>query len=130
MESGAKVYIVDDDDAVRRTAADMLEELGYLVEEASSGEEALQLIDDGLRPDLVVTDHLMSGMTGIQLIRGLVARGLDMPTLLVSGYAELEGADTEVSRLSKPFRPDELADKLATMASKAKPLSPDLTDAN
>jgi PAS domain S-box-containing protein len=125
-----RVLLVDDDDAVRRTAADMLEELGYLVEEASSGEEALQLIDDGLRPDLVVTDHLMSGMTGIQLIRGLVARGLDMPTLLVSGYAELEGADTEVSRLSKPFRPDELADKLATMASKAKPLSPDLTDAN
>ena len=93
----------------------MLMDLGYDVVEASSGEEALRLIDDGLRPDLVVTDHLMPGMTGVELARALRARRPSLPLLIISGYAEEDGMDPSFARLTKPFRNSELTARLAEM---------------
>jgi len=71
------VLLVDDEDLVRESTADMLGEIGYRVVEATSAEEALALIDDGLAFDLLVTDHLMPGMSGVDLPRraGPLARG-------------------------------------------------------
>lgn len=103
------VLLVDDEELVRASTADMLAELGYRVIEVDSGEKALRLVEEGVHFDLLVTDHLMPGMTGIQLV-GLVRSKLgDVPVLLVSGYAEQEGIGTDLPRLTKPFRKDELA---------------------
>lgn len=103
------VLLVDDEELVRASTADMLAELGYQVIEVESGEKALRLVEEGVHFDLLVTDHLMPGMTGIQLV-GLVRSQLgDVPVLLVSGYAEQEGIGTDLPRLTKPFRKDELA---------------------
>jgi CheY-like chemotaxis protein len=109
------VLLVDDEDLVRMSTADMLMDLGYDVVEAISSEEALRLTGDGLRPDLVVTDHLMPGMTGVDLVKALRIRWPEMPVLIVSGYAEEGGMDASFARLTKPFRNAELTASLAAL---------------
>ena len=107
--------LVDDEELVRMSTADMLMDLGYEVVEATSAEEALRLIGDGLTPDLVVTDHLMPGMSGGELARILRSKQPDLPVLIVSGYAEAEGIEPGVQRLTKPFRNAELASSLSAL---------------
>jgi PAS domain S-box-containing protein len=115
-ETCGTALLVDDEDLVRMSTADMLSDLGYAVIEVASGEEALRLIESGERFDLLVTDHLMSGMSGTDLAREVRSAKPDIPVLLVSGYAESEGVDPDIPRLTKPFRIDELAASLAQLA--------------
>ncbi|HVG49887.1 MAG TPA: PAS domain S-box protein [Rubellimicrobium sp.] len=106
------VLLVDDEDLVRAMAADMLTDLGYAVIEASSADEALDLISQGLAPDLLVTDHLMPGLTGTELARMVQARHPGFPVLIVSGYADTDGIAPDLPRLTKPFRRADLAASL------------------
>ncbi|MFT4935530.1 MAG: signal transduction histidine kinase, partial [Pseudoalteromonas distincta] len=76
--------LVDDEELVRMTTADMLTDLGFEVIEANSGEEALRLLEEGLRPNLLVTDHLMPGVTGAELARKVQADWPGLPILIVS----------------------------------------------
>ena len=101
--------LVDDEDLVRMSTADMLSDLGYHVVEAVSAEDALRIVDGGQHFDLLVTDHLMPGMSGTDLIQHLRASRPTTPALLVSGYADTEELDATLPRLAKPFRKDELA---------------------
>jgi PAS domain S-box-containing protein len=107
--------LVDDEDLVRMSTADMLMDLGYEVVEARSAEEALRMVQEGLHPDLVVTDHLMPGMSGVDLAHDLRSRWVDLPVLIVSGYAEADGLAAGLPRLTKPFRSSELAASLADL---------------
>ena len=107
--------LVDDEELVRMSTADMLNDLGYDVVEAKSAEEALHLIEAGVAPTILVTDHLMPGMNGEELARSLRTRMPDLPVLIVSGYAEAEGIAPDLPRLTKPFRNAELADRLETI---------------
>jgi signal transduction histidine kinase/CheY-like chemotaxis protein len=118
QERVGTALLVEDEELVRLSTADMLASLGYEVTEADSAEEAIRLVRDGLRPDLLVTDHLMPGMNGAQLIRELDLLVPDLPSLIVSGYAEAEGIDPELLRLTKPFRKDELAAILAPLSAR------------
>ena len=77
--------------------------------EASSGEEALNLLETGLMPDLIVTDHLMPGMSGTALARAVRAQLPSARLLIVSGYAEAAGGHADLHRLAKPFRRGDLA---------------------
>ncbi len=95
------------------STADMLMDLGYEVVEASSAEEALRLVEEGLAPDLVVTDHLMPGLSGLDLARELRSCRPDLPVLIISGYAQTDGIAPSFPRLTKPFRSAELAASLA-----------------
>jgi signal transduction histidine kinase/CheY-like chemotaxis protein len=108
--------LVDDEPLVRMSTAEMLSELGYKVVEAGSAEDALQRVKDGLRPDLLVTDHLMPGMSGTDLGLALRHQYPEIQILVVSGYANNEGITPDLSRLTKPFRSDELAASLANLA--------------
>lgn len=105
--------LVDDEEIVRMSTADMLADLGFAVIEASSAEEALRLVEEGAMFDLLLTDHLMPGMSGTELARELRRRRPATPALLISGYAETDGVDPGMPRLVKPFRKDELAASLA-----------------
>ena len=107
--------LVDDEDLVRMTTADMLMDLGYVVVEANSAEEAVRVIDRAQPTDIIVTDHLMPGMTGTELARHVQSVRPELPVLLVSGYAEAEGVDADRPRLTKPFRKDELAATLLAL---------------
>jgi CheY-like chemotaxis protein len=105
--------LVDDEDLVRASTAEMLNDLGYAVIEAASAEDALRLVAEGLQPDLLVTDHLMPGMDGVELARTLKQRIPALRQLIISGYAEGEGLAPDLPRLEKPFRRDDLAETLA-----------------
>ncbi len=107
--------LVDDEELVRASTADMLIDLGYRVREAASAEEALQLIDEGLSADVVITDHLMPGLTGTEFARILQERQPAAKVLVISGYAEDEGVAPDLPRLTKPFRQAELAQSLANL---------------
>ena len=109
------VLLVDDEDLVRSSTSDMLTDLGYRVVEAHSAEEALRRLDEEVQVDVLVTDHLMPGMTGTQLAAVARARRPGLPVLIISGYAEAEGVDPAFNRLTKPFRQGELAGSLAEL---------------
>ncbi|MGA9581600.1 MAG: PAS domain S-box protein [Allosphingosinicella sp.] len=102
------VLLVDDEPLVRASTADMLVELGFEVVEAHSGGDALALLDVRV-PDLVITDHLMPGLSGTDLALILAAERPGLPVLIVSGYAELDGLPADLPRLTKPFRQADLA---------------------
>ncbi len=101
--------LVDDEDAVRMTAADMLEDIGYLVIQVSSAEEALSLIDAGREIDVLITDHLMSGMSGAELAHIVRSRHPALPILIVSGFAQIAEAARGLPHLAKPFGYADLA---------------------
>lgn len=109
--------LVDDEELVRASTADMLLDFGYQVQEANSGEAALALVRNGARPDLLVSDHLMPGMTGVDLIRAAREIQPGLPVLIVSGYAEADELAPDLPRLTKPFRRSELAAKLAELGA-------------
>lgn len=111
--------LVDDEELVRMSTADMLGDLGYEVVEANSAEAALLLLESGILPTLVVTDHLMPGMNGVELAHALKAKRPNLPVLIVSGYSEAEGVDPEIPRLTKPFRSAELAEILSSLVRSA-----------
>ena len=64
------VLLVDDEELVRISTVDMLVDMGFDVVEASSAKAALALLTD-TQVDLVITDHLMPGMTGVELAEQL-----------------------------------------------------------
>jgi PAS domain S-box-containing protein len=111
--------LVDDEELVRMSTADMLADLGYEVVEAASAEEALRLLNGGLSPHLLVTDHLMPGMNGTELARVVQSQQPRIKVLIVSGYAESEGISPDLPRLTKPFRNVELAASLTALVPAA-----------
>jgi signal transduction histidine kinase len=106
--------VVDDEDLVRASTADMLGELGYHVIEARSAEEALAMMDASPF-DLLVTDHLMPGLSGIELADRVRARRPAMRILVISGYADIKGIPPELPRLTKPFKQIDLEASLAQL---------------
>jgi nitrogen-specific signal transduction histidine kinase len=111
------VLLVDDEAPIRATITDMLEEVGLQVRQAESPEDALSLVMGGLKPDYLVTDHLMPGMTGVELARAITAIVADVRVLIISGYAEVETLDASLCRLAKPFVLADLARALAELVA-------------
>ncbi|MFE1601992.1 response regulator [Methylobacterium sp. ID0610] len=110
------ILVVDDDPLVRIGTAAMLEDLGHVALEATSGAEALALLESRPGIDLVVTDHAMPGMTGLDLARRLRAAHPALPVILATGFAELPSeGETPLPRLAKPFSQEELAMLLAAV---------------
>ena len=107
--------VVDDEDLVRASTVHMLRELGYDVLEASSAEHALAIMKTDPDIDILVTDHLMPGTTGTDLIEQARALKPEIRALLISGYAENAGISPGLPRLTKPFRQVDLARSLATL---------------
>jgi CheY-like chemotaxis protein len=109
------VLLVDDDELVRMSTADMLADLGFAVSEAASAEAALRIIDAGAAIDMLVTDHLMPGMTGVDLAHAMRERRPNVPVLITSGFAEVKGITPDLPRLTKPFRQADLAAMLTDL---------------
>jgi signal transduction histidine kinase len=110
----ARILFVDDDLLIAGSTVDLLEDLGHQVIEAHSAIEALQLLEGGLAADLLITDHAMPGMTGIELAREVRRQYPRLPILLATGFAELEGSEVvDVARLAKPYTQAQLATEIA-----------------
>ncbi len=112
----ATILLVDDEELVRTGTADMLSDVGYDVVEATSGADALRLLRDGTEPDLLVTDYLMPGMNGVELIEEARKLEPDLKVMLITGYSTIaEGPGASVPRLAKPFRQADLAEFVADL---------------
>jgi signal transduction histidine kinase len=105
------VLIVDDDHLVMTGTAAMVLDLGHTAVEAHSGAEALHLLASGLKVDVVLTDHAMPVMTGLQLAENIHQKFPGLPIILATGYAELpvDPSTLGIARLSKPCTQDEIA---------------------
>ncbi|MFW6077056.1 MAG: cell cycle histidine kinase CckA, partial [Hyphomicrobiales bacterium] len=109
------VLLVEDEDAVRSFASRALASRGYTVLEAESGERALELVEEGNKIDLVLSDVVMPVMDGPTLLKELRKRGIATKVVFISGYAEdafarnLEG-QSDFAFLPKPFSLKQLAE--------------------
>src|SRR4051812_19594874 len=108
------VLLVDDDDAVRRLAAQVLGDEGYLVVEAAGPAEALAICERGDVFDLLVTDVSMPGMSGRELAREICVLRPGIPVLFISGYDDslVHGGASADPFLAKPFSAAALAHKV------------------
>ncbi len=104
---GERVLLVEDEPMVRSIATEILTRAGYVAMAVGDGEEALRLVDEGERYDLLVSDFMMPKLTGLQLAEELDARGVSMPIVFMSGYSaglELQEAlGDRIGFVAKPF---------------------------
>jgi PAS domain S-box-containing protein len=116
--SGELVLVVDDDPVLRTLAQRMLEPKGFRVAVAPHAEAALRLVGElGLRPDVVLTDVVMPGMSGRALADRLAELVPGLPVVVMSGHAGATAAGLAARAggpdfLPKPFSSAELAAKL------------------
>jgi PAS domain S-box-containing protein len=114
--TSATILVVDDDALVAMSTAMMLEDLGHQVIEANSGQDALDVLKQARAVDLLLTDHAMPGMTGMELAQRARTLRPELPILLTTGYAELPGgAGIPLPRLTKPYQQAQLAAELAKL---------------
>ena len=105
------VLIVDDDSLVMTGTAAMILDLGHTAVEAHSGAEALDILTSGRKVDVVLTDHAMPSMTGLQLAESIHKKFPGLPIILATGYAELpvDPSTLGIARLAKPCTQLEIA---------------------
>lgn len=112
--SGRLLYVEDNVQIAELTCM-MLEEIGLEITQASSAEEALHVSGEGEQPfDIVLTDVVMPGLSGVQLARRLNRRWPELPVVLVSGFSEelAAGYGAQFELLRKPFTRTALIDCL------------------
>jgi len=112
-----RVLLVEDEAPVRAFAARALALRGYSVTQASSGEEALDVLEDGEEFDVFVSDVVMPGKNGPTWVREALSMRPDAKVVFVSGYAEdaFQDGDPEIPNaafLAKPFSLMELTQKV------------------
>ena len=91
VNRSAVILFVDDDPLIAMSTTEMLEDLGHHVIGASSGLHALDILRSEQPLDLMVTDHVMPGMTGVELAAASREVRPSLPILLATGYAEIAG---------------------------------------
>ncbi len=84
-----KILLIDDEESIHLLYTEELEEEGYTVYSAYSGEEALDKLGD-IDPDLVILDINMPGMTGIEVLRRIKDINSGLPVILSSAYPEFK----------------------------------------
>ncbi|MCC7365596.1 MAG: response regulator [Dehalococcoidia bacterium] len=108
----AVILVVDDDDPVRVMLARLLRTQGYTVLQAAHAQEARAILEEQ-RPNLVISDIVMPGESGIELRRAIARRWPDLPVILISGYsaegpAEFAARTAHTAFVQKPFAADQL----------------------
>jgi PAS domain S-box-containing protein len=110
------VLVVEDNDDVRELAEQVLGMEGYAVQSAASGEQAMDLLRQGARVDLLFTDVIMpGGMNGLELVEQARALRKGLPVLVTTGYMDElprggRGGGLEI--LAKPYRQEDLLERV------------------
>ena len=107
-----KILVIDDDTSQRRVLEYNLQEEGYEVQAASSGEEGLYLFGQS-RPDLVITDMKMSGMDGLMVLQSVKERSPETLVIIITAFGTVDLAKNAMKAgaddyITKPFNRDEL----------------------
>ena len=118
IKRAAVILFVDDDPLIAMSTTEMLEDLGHHVIGVSSARHAIEIIASAQPIDLMMTDYVMPGMTGLELATASRELRPSLPVLLATGYAELtEGTQLDLPRLAKPYSQDQLRDRLDQLLS-------------
>jgi two-component system alkaline phosphatase synthesis response regulator PhoP len=115
-----RILVVEDEVHIQRLIKLVLEKHKLEVDTASSGEEALQRLKTGARPDMILLDILMPGIDGLSVLRTLksTAEFKDIPVVMLTALAQenvvLQGIKLGAKDyIRKPFHPTELVKRLA-----------------
>ncbi len=116
MQPEATIFAVDDDAAITSTILQLGKLIGLRVETYASAQEFLDSFDPS-RPGCLVLDVRMPGMSGLGLQRRLLADGINMPIIMLSGHADVPMAVDAMAKgaltfLEKPFRIQTLCDHI------------------
>ncbi|MES2262390.1 MAG: response regulator [Pseudomonadota bacterium] len=106
-----RILVVEDDRSVRQSMVESLEALGYQVRQAQDGETGLQELRRET-PNLMITDYLMPGMTGAELVDVANKEFPGLPMIIATGYADMAAIDQVIGGntvLRKPFQLHDLA---------------------
>ena len=87
----ARILVVDDESAIRYSITKTLQRVGYQVDSAASGEEALQMMSQS-HFDVILTDIRMPGISGVELLAQVKEHAPDAIVILLTGYASLDTA--------------------------------------
>ena len=114
MSKQTKILIIDDEDIVLKSCLRILRSEDYLIDTVYSGEDGLAKIDQE-KYDLVITDLMMPGMSGMDVLRTVKERKLDLTVVIFTGFATAETAREALKMgafdyIPKPFTPDEFRD--------------------
>jgi len=124
-ETRARMLLVDDDEIVRDTLAQVLKANGHTVLPAATGSDAMLLLDTGDAIDLLISDLSMPGMDGLSVIREAQRRRPHLPAILLTGFATTAAemldaaASATFSVLRKPVSGKLLAERAAVMLAGA-----------
>ncbi|RMI14653.1 MAG: sigma-54-dependent Fis family transcriptional regulator [Calditrichaeota bacterium] len=107
-----RILVVDDDDNLRMGIATMLEDEGFLVEEAENGREGIEKLDQSIF-DLIITDYKMNEMDGMRFLKQLKKEYPSMKVIMITGYGSIEHAVEAmklgaINYLPKPIKPKKL----------------------
>jgi FixJ family two-component response regulator len=118
MRRARVISIIDDDQSMRESTKGLVRSLGYQATAFSSAEEFLQSkhVDD---TSCLITDVRMPGLSGIDLQRGLVERGVRVPTIFITAFPEEDTrrqamTNGAIGYLDKPFSEESLINCLDT----------------
>lgn len=125
QERKLRIVVVDDDALVLMNSSALLNDLGHETYALSSAEEALTFLErngSGRPVDLVVTDHAMPRMTGLELARVVRGTWPSLPVILATGYSEdvVDGNGIVAARLQKPFGIRDLRAVIGTVLEEAR----------
>ena len=124
LACGTAILVVEDDDRVRGATGAALRELGYNPILCGAGEEAMALLDARPDIDLLITDVMMPGMTGPELVDRVTARHPRIAVLFVTGYVGEAGEAEQFAGhevLRKPYTLAGLSASIAAAMTTAKP---------
>ncbi|WP_171034010.1 PAS domain S-box protein [Lichenicoccus roseus] len=122
LHGGARLLLVEDDDAVRGVLAAQLADLGYVVIEAADGDAAVQLAEAGPPFDAAIVDVIMPGMDGRSLAEIIRRSRPSLPVLFMTGHADRARLASETV-IEKPFAPAQLADRMLDVLGRRRPLA-------
>jgi CheY-like chemotaxis protein len=111
----SRILVADDDESVRTTISALIREFGHEPIEAPGGREALELLERDCQFDLLIIDFSMPAMHGVELAARARSRLPLVPVLFVTGDRDAEVGQDAILR--KPFRQDDLAEKLRDLLS-------------
>jgi DNA-binding response OmpR family regulator len=115
------ILLIDDEEIIRMTSGEILNELGYDVLCAANGDEGMAILKEKNNSiSLVILDMSMPGKSGIEIYREIKEFMPSMKVLLTSGYKEEENVEQMLEKandgfIQKPYTIDELNNRLASM---------------
>ena len=117
------ILVIDDEDVVRELVMEILESAGHVVTGADSAERALTLLEDG-EFELVVSDVVMPGLSGLELLEAVRAHSASLPVVLVTGAGTYDTLSQALTRgaaglVTKPFAHKDLQSAVADALDRA-----------